>query len=331
MKSVKEWLNGLPACGKPFPILSFPCVSLLGVTVDELTHSADLQAKGMKAVADRLDTAASVSMMDLSVEAEAFGCTIQTSENEVPTVLGALLEDEDEADALEIPEVGAARTGVYLEAAAKAKKLITDRPVFAGMIGPFSLCGRLMEVTEALCNCIADPDFVHAVMKKTTAFLTNYAKAYKEVCVDGIVLAEPLSGLLSPELEAEFSAPYVKELISAVQDDGFAVIYHNCGPNTPLMTESLYANGAAAYHFGDAVKLKDLLDRMPADKPVCGNISPTEQFLKGTPDSMTEAVKNLLAECGGYPNFVLSSGCDIPPAAPWTQIDAFMAAGNKQK
>lgn len=327
MKSMKEWLNSLPTCGKPFPILSFPCVSLLGITVNELTHSADLQAKGMKAVADRIDAAASVSMMDLSVEAEAFGCTVQTSENEVPTVIGALLEDEDDADALEIPKVGAARTGIYVEAAAKAKQLITDRPVLAGMIGPFTLCGRLMTVSEALCNCIADPDLVHIVMKKTTAFLIDYANAYKAAGVDGIVLAEPLSGLLSPEQEAEFSAPYVKELVAAVQDDGFLVIYHNCGPNTPLMTESLASIGAAAYHFGDAVKMKDLLDKMPADVPVCGNISPAEQFLKGSPESMTDAVRNLLAECGSYPNFVLSSGCDIPPASPWTQIEAFMAAG----
>ena len=48
---------------KPLPILSFPCVSLLGVTVRELISDSDLQAKGMKAVADRVDAAAAVSFM----------------------------------------------------------------------------------------------------------------------------------------------------------------------------------------------------------------------------------------------------------------------------
>ena len=42
------------------------------------------------------------------------------------------------------------RTGIYLDAIAEAKKLITDRPVFAGVIGPFSLAGRLVDVTEAM-------------------------------------------------------------------------------------------------------------------------------------------------------------------------------------
>lgn len=324
--NMQEWLKELPESGKPLPVLSFPSAQLLHVTVHELTHNAQLQAEGIVKVAQRTDAAAAVSMMDLSVEAEAFGCQIKASEDEVPTVIGALISDEDEANALEIPKVGSARTGIYLQAAQDAKKRITDRPVLAGIIGPFSLAGRLMDVSEALVNCIADPDFVHATLKKTTAFLTDYALAYKAAGLDGIVMAEPLSGLLSPSSEAEFSAPYVKELIDKVQDDSFIVIYHNCGPNTPLMTDSLANNGAAAYHFGDAVSLKELLEKMPPDKPVCGNISPANYFLGGSRDEMYRATEALLEACGEYGNFVLSSGCDIPPASKWENIDAFFEA-----
>ena len=68
---------------------------------------------------------------------------------------------------------------------------------------------------------------------------------------------------------------------------------------------------------------------MPTDRPVCGNISPAGEFLGGTPESMTAAVRDLIAECGQYPNFVLSSGCDIPPAAKWENIDAFFAAAKE--
>ena len=121
------------------------------------------------------------------------------------------------------------------------------------MIGPFSLAGRLMDVSEALANCLADPDFVIAALEKTTDFLIKYAKAYKSTGAIGILMAEPLAGLLSPELEREFSAPYVKRIIEAVSDSSFCVFYHNCGANTPGMTESLSGNGAVAYHFGDAI------------------------------------------------------------------------------
>ncbi len=324
--SIRAWLASLPTTGRSLPLLSFPAAQLVGADVYEFTHDAALQAKGIAEVARRTDAAAAVCMMDLSVEAEAFGCTIQCDDNEVPTVTGILISDEDEARALEVPAVGAARTGLYVEAAELAKALVTDRPVLAGIIGPFSLCGRLMDVSEALACCIADEDFVYAALEKTTAFLIEYAKAYRAAGVDGIIMAEPLAGLLSPALEAEFSAPYVKAIIDAVQDEHFVVIYHNCGPNTPMMTESLYANGAAAYHFGDAVNLCDLLEKMPADRPVMGNISPSERFAGGTPDEMYAATIALLEKASAYPNFVLSSGCDIPMHAPWDNIDAFFAA-----
>ena len=327
--NMKDWIRQLPETGKAMPLLSFPSAQLLGATVYQFTHRAELQTEGIVRTAQRTDAAAAVCMMDLSVEAEAFGCAIKAEENEVPTVTGILISDEDEAEALDIPAVGSARTGMYIEAARLAKKRISDRPVFAGIIGPFSLAGRLMDVSEALVNCIADEDFVLAALKKATPFLISYAQAYKDAGLDGIVMAEPLAGLLSPALEETFSAPFVKEIIDAVQSDDFIVIYHNCGPNTPLMTQSLYHNGAAAYHFGDAIQLPDILAKMPADSIVCGNISPSAEFLNGTPESMTEAVKALCASCASYPNFVLSSGCDIPPASKWENIDAFFAAAQR--
>jgi len=326
---MKAWVAALAKSRRPMPLLSFPSASLIGADVYEITHDAAVQTEGILAIAHRTDAAAAICMMDLSVEAEAFGATLACSRDEVPTVTNVLISDEDEARALEIPAIGAARTGLYIKAAADAKAQISDRPVLAGIIGPFSLVGRLMDVTEALVNCIADEDFVYAALEKVTPFLINYALAYKEAGLDGIIMAEPLAGLLSPDQEREFSAPYVKQIIDAVQDDSFVVIYHNCGPNVPLMTESLYASGAAAYHFGDAIDLAGMLAGMPSDKPVMGNVSPAGEFLGGTPESMTAAVRALQATCGKYPNFVLSSGCDIPPAAKWENIDAFFAAAKE--
>ena len=53
---------------KALPVLSFPSIQLMGITVKELINDSDLQAKGMKAVADRTPNAGgAVSLMDLSV------------------------------------------------------------------------------------------------------------------------------------------------------------------------------------------------------------------------------------------------------------------------
>jgi len=327
-RNMRKWLSDyvLETKKKALPILTFPSITPLGITVREMIANSDKQSEGMVWIANHTDCAASVSFMDLSVEAECFGASVRFTDREVPTVIGRIINSEEDADNLKVPEVGAGRTGIYLDTIRKATKSITDRPVFAGMIGPFSLAARLFEVSEIMMDCFDEPDMVHTVLQKATDFLIAYAKEYKEAGADGILLAEPVSGLLSPAMEAEFSAPYVKQIVEAVQEDSFLLIYHNCGNNTPLMVPSLVSNGAAAYHFGNAVSMVDLLEKMPADIPVMGNIDPAGQFYLGTPESIREATLELLEKASKYPNFIISSGCDIPPVASWENIDSFFRA-----
>ena len=311
---------------KALPILSFPAIHLLGVSVKDLIADSHLQAEGMRLVAERTDALASVSFMDLSVEAECFGASVRFSDNEVPTVTGRLIESEEDAERLEVPAVGAARSGIYIDAIRRASAEINDRPVLAGMIGPFSLAARLMDVSEIMMTCYDDPDVVHLVLEKVTAFLIAYAKAYREAGANGIVMAEPVAGMLSPSLEEEFSSPYVKQIVDAVQDDTFAVVYHNCGDNTPRMLDSILSTGAAAYHFGNAVSMREMLEKIPADIVVMGNLDPAAVLRMGDTETVRRATLALMTDCAPYPNFVPSSGCDMPPLTPWENIDAFFEA-----
>jgi len=327
--NMKKWINDLrdAEVKKTMPILSFPSVQLMNVSVKELTANSDLQAKGMKLVADEVDSAAAVSMMDLSVEAEAFGSKINFSEDEVPTVIGSIVNSEDDAKALKVPNVGDARTGIYVEAIAKATKLITDRPVFAGVIGPFSLAGRLNDVSEIMIKCYEEPETVEITLNKVTEFLINYINAFKNAGANGIVIAEPLTGLLSPSLAEEFSEPYVKKIVDSVQTDDFIVIYHNCGNCTIQMIDSILRTGSAAYHFGNAISMAEMMKHIPSDVVAMGNIDPASQFAGGTPESMRNEVLSLMNElCPKYKNFAISSGCDIPPTAKWENIHAYFDA-----
>ena len=320
--NMKEWLKTAAAQKKPMPILGFPGVQLIGDTVRTLTESGEKQATCIKAIADRYDMLAALSLMDLSVEAEAFGAPIHQSDDEVPTVTGAVAGDEEAAEALQIPAVGAGRTGECIRGIEMAAQTITDRPVLAGMIGPFSLAGRLMDMTEIMVMCYTDPDVVHTVLKKATDFLSAYGQALKDAGANGMVMAEPAAGLLSPALNNEFSVPYVKKITSALEDDWFTVVYHNCGNTLPLL-DGICSIGAKVLHFGDAVDLREILPRIPADTLVMGNISPAMVLRNGTPEDVRTATRQLLQDCAEYPNFILSSGCDLPPNTPLANIDAF--------
>ncbi len=71
----------------------------------------------------------------------------------------------------------------------------------------------------------------------------------------------------------------------------------------------------------------DLISLVPKDELVMGNISPSAQFLSDTPKSIREDTLKVLRECSpGHENFIISSGCDIPPRSLWANIEAFFNA-----
>lgn len=310
---------------KTMPVLTFPAIELLHITVRDLISDAQKQADAMKILSDRYPMSASLSMMDLSVEAEAFGASVRFFEMDIPTITGTLLKTEGDIDQLMIPKVGTKRTKNYIEGIRLAKTFVTDRPVFAGCIGPFSLAGRLLDMTEIMVDCYIEPEMVHKLLEKTTTFLISYILEFKRAGADGIILAEPAAGLLSPDLCSEFSSVYVKKIADAVKDDHFIFCYHNCGNTVPLF-KSILDIDADIYHFGNAIDIEDQLKQFPSNKIVMGNLSPTEVFRKGTKESIHKAVFELLHRCNHYPNFILSSGCDIPPLTPIENIDAFFDA-----
>lgn len=325
---IADWVQDMHKDDKkrPLPILTFPAAALMGITTKELLTDADNQAKGVKIIADRYDMPVALAYMDLSVEAEAFGANCVYSDDEIPTITGMLVSDPEEAEALKVPEPGTKRTGTVHEGLRKMKELIKDRPLFAECIGPFSLAGRLMDVNEAMINCYEEPEMVHCILEKVTGFLIDNIKLFKEDGAQGVVMAEPLAGILSPDLAKEFSSDYVKKIADEVQDDNFVIIYHNCGSGVVKQAADIFATGCAGYHFGNSIDLENMLKLAPEDVFVLGNIAPAEVIMGGTPETVREEVLSLMERCCKYKNFWLSSGCDVPPGAPVENVDAFFKA-----
>lgn len=327
---MKQWIQDMIAdeVKNPLPILSFPGIQITGKTVDETVRDGHLQAECMEAVSRKFPMAAVLSLMDLSVEAEAFGSPVRYSSEEVPTVTAPIIHDMEEAEALRIPQVGEGRTGECLKGIRQISERVKDRPVLAGMIGPYSLAGRLLDMTEIMILCYEEPELVEAVLEKATAFLCEYARAFKDAGADGIVLAEPAAGLLSPGLFRDFSVPYVKQICSAAEDCGMTVLYHNCGMAEPLL-QDIAAIPAGGYSFGNAVDMEKVLAAMPSDRIVIGNVDPVGVLRNGTPGLVREKTLELMEKCCKYPNYIIASGCDIPPMTPMENLQAFFDAAKE--
>ena len=88
------------------------------------------------------------------------------------------------------------------------------------------MAGRLFDMTEIMIAVMIEPEPIRILLEKITTFLIEYAKAFKDVGANGIVIAEPAAGLLSPELCEEFSSKYVQRIVEEVS--GMIILWLFC-------------------------------------------------------------------------------------------------------
>lgn len=309
------------------PIMTHPGIELINKKVIDAVKDGDVHYQAVMALRKRFPlSVASTTIMDLSVEAEAFGADIVFDDNEVPTVSGRLLTSAADVEALQIPTLDAKRVSEYLKANRLAAPEL-DVPLFGGCIGPFSLAGRLYDMTELMMAMYIEPDTANLLLDKCTQFILEYCKQIKASGSAGVVMAEPAAGLLSNDDCQAYSSRFVKTIVDAVQDDNFVVMLHNCG-NTGQCTKAMIETGAAVLHFGNAIDMAQVLEEVPADIAVSGNINPVEIMKFGTPQQVADAAKSLLALAEKHNNFILSTGCDVPPETPFENIESLFNATN---
>lgn len=307
------------------PIMTHPGIELIGKTVSQNVKDGKTHFESMKALDDKYPSGACTTIMDLTVEAEAFGATVNIPEDEIPTVRGRLLSSHEDVENLKIPKLTDARLPEFILACKLAAENIEDKPVFGGIIGPFSLAGRLFDMSELMIACYCEPETAELLLEKCATFLKEYCIEMKKQGIDGIVIAEPAAGLLSNDGCSEFSSKYVKPIVDAVQDDNFIVILHNCG-NTGHCTPAMVETKSAGYHFGNKIDMVEAIKGCPTDTLVMGNLDPVTVLKAGTAEEVKVATKELLEKTAIYPNFILSSGCDVPPHTPHANIEAFYSA-----
>lgn len=327
MIQIKEWINETLKREKrlAIPIMTHPGIELCGKTVRDAVTNGQIHADAIIKLNETYPADGATVIMDLTVEAEAFGSSIIFPENEVPSVSERLVSGYDSINALEIPSLNAARIPEYLKANRLSAEAITDKPVFGGCIGPFSLAGRLFDLSEMMMALYMEPETMTLLLDKCTEFLTRYVRAIKETGVNGIIIAEPAAGLISNSDCLKFSTHYVRKIVEELQDDNFMVILHNCG-NKGHSTDAMVKSGAWGLHFGNQIDIVGALNDTPSDILVMGNLDPVGIFQQATATEVYSTTKELLEKTASWNNFIISSGCDVPPHVPFKNIEAFYEA-----
>lgn len=309
------------------PLMGYPGTQLTRTSIKQNEFNWGIHFWSLSTLQRVFDPDGIFFFMDLAVEANALGLPVRYPLHESPTVeehLVAKLEDLNQFMASDPLKDG--RLVAFIETMKLMDRGLPSRVARGAYVtGPFTLAGLMIGASEIAMKTVMDKNLVLGVLETATATTIRYAKALQKAGADLIAVLEPTAVMLSPESFKEFSARFVKRIVDELD---ISTVLHICGDSTHLIP-GMCETGVEGLSLDSAVDPEEALAAMPKNISFIGNVDPVETMRNGTAEEVRKQVHALLDRVKNYPNFVLSTGCDLPSDTPLKNIHAFMDAARE--
>lgn len=321
-------------CRLVVPLMGFPGLNITNCTIKLAQQNYGEHFRVMRAIAETYEPDMIFPLMDLSVEVNALGRYTIFPKAESATVV----KDQFSFDELTRGEQTNIAFDTRLLGYVETLKLMSiglPSSMLKGayVTGPYSLAALLMGTDDAAMATVLQPDDLHELCQFTTEKIQEYVRLLIAAGAQAICVLEPSAVMLGPDQFSAFSAKYVRHIIESCKYTGVATIYHTCG-NTMHLVDKMVETGVDAVSLDSpdvGVDLPTVAQSVSPDVVIMGNICPTGTLINGTPAEVAAEVTDLLDRMADYPNFVLSTGCDLPQETPHENIMAFMQAGRQYR
>lgn len=248
----------------------------------------------------------------------------QTHEAEV---LGAQLKDGGKeglpsvkthpyniGDTVEFPDdfLSRGRIPHLLEAIKLLKSSLGDKVIImGGIIGPFSIAGQILDITEMLKIAFRKPQNLTSYLEIGERAGTSLAKAMIEAGADVIVVEDMMCSLdmITPKIYRELAAPYQKKQFEALN---VPTILHICGKLDNIIVD-IAKTGCSVISVEPVVDVPGALEKFKAEgitTPLVGAVDPVNTLYHGDMEKCKEDTKACIAK--GFS--MISPGCAVPPA-----------------
>jgi uroporphyrinogen decarboxylase len=295
------------------PFIGSPARMLSDTTIRQNLTDVDSQLATLHAIEKEFDPDIVFTFMNLSIEAQALGLKLDFPEDKTPTVTEHPIQSEESLRELFEHAVPSSMMRTHIEVSRQFKET-SCKELGTYLIGPFSLTGILMGMSNAVKNILLRPDLIHKVMELSTEFAITYARELEKSDADYILILEPTAVSLSPHQFRDFVFPYLDGIFSSLKKK---TILHICGRSSHLLDEVSKLRDLFGMSLDTHVDLKQAHRRLR--KYVIGNIS-TTLLSQGTLTEIQKAVTDLLNMMKSTDEFILGSGCDLPPDTPLENI-----------
>lgn len=312
------------------PLLGFPGVQLCNTSIKIVQQNVNKHVQVLEALYREFKPDALFPLMDLSVEANALGRYVDFPVDDSATVPPQPFEF-NELNQLEAVDLdGDGRVWAYVETVRKMRSRLPKHVLMGAYVtGSYTLAALINGAENTALATLTNPDDLRQLCEIATGKISQYMQRLISAGADMICILEPSAVMLGPNEFEAFSSHYIRRLATVCQDRNTPVILHICG-DTRHLIPSMAATGVDALSLdspANGINLPSILEQVSPSIVLIGNVDPVREMVQGTSESIREAVQTLLEGFAGRPNFILSTGCDIPLEASRENIHSFMLAG----
>lgn len=317
-----DWVRD---CGRwpVIPLAGYPGARLTESTIKQNMFNAELQARSLYKLIEYTQPDAAFVMMDLSVEAGALGLPVRFPLTESATVEKHPVKTVSDLDQYKVVDpMYDGRVWVFQETLRLLKQKVT-LPLGAYVSGPFTLAGLMMGANAIAMATIDIPDVVQATVNFCEKVIIDYAKSLQAAGANMICILDPTAMMLSPRAYWEFAGKSIQNLVRHLDT---RTILHICG-NTEHLATMMCETGVHALSLDSLVDLPKIARKTPSDVVLIGNVGPVETMLQGNREKVRRDTIALMEKMRKYDNFIVSTGCDLPPETPLENILEFVETG----
>jgi uroporphyrinogen decarboxylase len=290
------------------PLMGSTGIQLTSTRVSENLENADIQFKSLYKLYQKFHPDLMFPMMDLSIEAEALGLKTLKARDSSYTIIEHPIRDLSSLKKLELPEPQKSARMPLMLIVINQMSSNFDCINVAYVTGPYTLAGLLNGASEVIKNVIKSPDLLITIIEYSTKVIDIYGSALIDAGADMICILEPTATGLSPQQYEKFSGRYIKKLRKRWD---IPVVLHICG-DASLLVPEMVQTGCKGLSLDSLVDLPEISQIVPDDVLLLGNIDPVV-VAYGEKSDVKLAVKSLIDKMKGRVNFILSTGCDLPP------------------
>lgn len=265
-------------------------------------------------------------------EAADCGLTVTFPEDAQPVAHGPLLRDRSDLDGLHWPNPADGPLMSDRIAAVRGfKQARPDLAVIGACEAPFAQANTFLGLQRAMLSLYDDPDLLHAVMDWVEPRALRFALAQIDAGAEILFIGDALASQVGVKLYVEHIFPGEKRMVQAIQATGAVARLHICGDITGML-DHVVATGARMIDIDYPVDLGRACRTVAGIDPdafVVGNFNPVTVLLQGTPADVHATCRACEEQAAGLDNFILSPGCEVPPATPPANYEAMVRFGWK--